>query len=67
MPPVGIGYFSFVYWVFSLINVLYFPYLTNCLKIEYCLLILAGVCVILMVIINFMMYDTTNKSKEEIE
>ena len=67
MPPIGIGFFAFSYWLFSLTSVFSFPYLLNYIGVEYSMIIFASVTIILIIILSFIMHDTTNKGKDYIE
>ncbi|EGR28454.1 major facilitator superfamily protein, putative [Ichthyophthirius multifiliis] len=67
MPPIGIGFFSFAYWVCSLSTVQIYPYLLNGIGTEASIIIFPIVTIFLIMYLSKYMKDSTGKTKEQIE
>lgn len=67
LPPVGVGFFGFVYWCASLSTVQFLPYLLDSSGAENTIIIFPIVTAFVIIYLISNMKETTGKSKELIE
>ncbi|KAL4431526.1 hypothetical protein ABPG74_017231 [Tetrahymena malaccensis] len=67
LPPVGVGFFGFAYWIASLSTVQFLPYLLNSTGAEVTIIVFPIVTFFVFIYMMIYMKETTGKNKEQIE